>query len=90
MAVCTLAKLPITLCAAHGVKLPARTTKGEAFTRILLCSSCLHRNRRQSREGETFTCILLYISGLSPKGEEVKAKSRKTPDAYAREESEWK
>ena len=38
------------------------------------------------QEGETFTHIQLYIKGLAPKGEEVKAKNRKTPDARTREE----
>ena len=59
---------------------------GEAFTRIHLPISYLHRILTQIQNTTTFTRIILLINRLPPKSEEVKVKNRKTPDAYAREE----
>ena len=61
-------------------------TEGETFTRIYLPISYLHRILTQIQDITTFTRIILLINRLPPKGEEVKVKNRKTPDAYAREE----
>jgi len=68
------------------VKARRKKWRGEAFTRISLLFKELEPIRSEEPEGETFTYILLYIKGLAPKGEEVKAKNRKTPDARTREE----
>ena len=68
------------------MKARRKKRRGEAFTRISLLFKALEPIRGEEQEGETFTHILLYIKGLVPKGEEVKAKNRKTPDARTREE----
>ena len=60
--------------------------EGEAFTRIYLLISYLQRILTQIQNTVIFTRIILLINRLPPKGEEVKVKNRKTPDAYAREE----
>ena len=70
----------------HGVKEKVNITAGEAFTRIYLLISYLHRILTQIQNIITFTRIILLINRLPSKGEEVKVKNRKTPDAYAREE----
>ena len=57
--------------------------QGEAFTRNPLCFKRLCVNRREHTRGETFTRNTLTLNILQAKGEEVKAKSRKTPDARA-------
>ena len=67
------------------MKARRKKRRGEAFTRISLLIKELEPIRSKEPEGETFTHILLYIKGLIPKGEEVKAKNRKTPDARTRE-----
>ena len=61
-----------------GVKTGAQS---EAFTRNALCFKQLCANRREHRQGETFTHNTLTINTLQAKGQEVKAKSRKTADA---------
>jgi hypothetical protein len=68
------------------VKEKVNITAGEAFTRIYLPISYLHRILTQIQNTVIFTRIILLINRLPPKGEEVKVKNRKTPDAYAREE----
>ena len=68
------------------MKARRKSRRGETFTRISLLFKQLQPIRGEAQEGETFTHILLYIKGLVPKGEEVKAKNRKTPDARTREE----
>ena len=68
------------------MKARRKKRRGEAFTRISLLLKELEPIRGEEQEGEIFTHILLYIKGLAPKGEEVKAKNRKTPDARTREE----
>ena len=70
----------------HRVKEKVNISAGEAFTRIYLAISYLHRILTQIPNTTTFTRIILLINRLPPKGEEVKVKNRKTPDAYAREE----
>ena len=70
----------------HRVKEKVKISAGEAFTRIYLPISYLHRILTQIPNTTTFTRIILLINRLPPKGEEVKVKNRKTPDAYAREE----
>lgn len=55
--------------------------RGEAFTRNALCFKQLCANRREHTKGETFTHNTLTINTLQKKGEEVKAKIRKTADA---------
>ena len=57
--------------------------QGEAFTRNDLCFKRLSANQREHRQGETFTHNPLTLNILQAKGEEVKAKNRKTPDARA-------
>ena len=57
--------------------------QGEAFTRNHLCFKRLSANRREHRQGESFTRNTLTFTILQAKGEEVKAKNRKTPDARA-------
>jgi len=68
------------------VKEKVKISAGEAFTRIYLAISYLHRILTQIPNTTTFTRVILLINRLPPKGEEVKVKNRKTPDAYAREE----
>ena len=70
----------------HRVKEKVNISVGETFTRIYLPISYLHRILTQTPNTTTFTRITLLINRLPPKGEEVKVKNRKTPDAYAREE----
>ena len=70
----------------HRVKEKVKISAGEAFTRIYLPISYLHRILTQIPNTTTFTRIILLVNRLPPKGEEVKVKNRKTPDAYAREE----
>lgn len=70
----------------HGVKEKVNIAEGEAFTRIYLLISYLQRILTQIQNTVIFTRIILLINRLPPKGEEVKVKNRKTPDAYAREE----
>ena len=70
----------------HRVKEKVNISVGEAFTRIRLSISYLRRFLTQIQNTTTFTRITLLINRLPPKGEEVKVKNRKTPDAYAREE----
>ena len=60
-------------------------TEGETFTHIYLPISYLHRILTQIQNTTIFTRIILLIKRLPPKGEEVKVKNKKTPDAYARE-----
>ena len=67
------------------MKARRKKRRGEAFNRISLLLKELEPIRGEEQEGEIFTHILLYIKGLAPKGEEVKAKNRKTPDARTRE-----
>ena len=55
--------------------------QGEAFTRKILCFKRLRVNRCEPTKGETFTRNTLKLNTLQTKGEEVKAKNRKTPDA---------
>ena len=55
--------------------------QGEAFTRNTLYFKRLCVNRREHTKGEAFTRNALKLNILQTKGEEVKAKSRKTPDA---------
>lgn len=55
--------------------------QGEAFTRNILYFKRLCINQREHTRGEAFTRNTLKINTLQAKGEEVKAKSRKTPDA---------
>ena len=69
----------------HGVKEKVNITEGETFTRIYLPISYLHRILTQIQNTTIFTRIILLINRLPPKGEEVKVKNKKTPDAYARE-----
>ena len=57
--------------------------QGEAFTRNTLYFKRLCVNRREHRQGEAFTRNTLTLNTLQAKSEEVKAKSRKTPDARA-------
>ena len=57
--------------------------QGEAFTRNTLCFKRLSANRCEHRQGEAFTRNTLTLNTLQANGEEVKAKSRKTPDARA-------
>ncbi len=57
--------------------------QGEAFTRNTLYFKRLCINRRKHRQGEAFTRNTLTLNTLQAKGEEVKAKSRKTADARA-------
>ena len=57
--------------------------QGEAFTRNTLYFKRLCVNRRKHTRGEAFTRNTLTLNTLQAKGEEVKAKSRKTPDARA-------
>ena len=70
----------------HGVKEKVNITEGETFTRICLPISYLHRILTQIQNTMIFTRMILLINRLPPKGEEVKVKNRKTPDAYARVE----
>lgn len=53
--------------------------QGEAFIRNTLYFKRLYVNRREHTRGETFTRNTLMIKTLQAKGEEVKAKNRKTP-----------
>ena len=55
--------------------------QGEAFTRNTLYFKRLCVNLREHTRGEAFTRNPLMINTLQAKGEEVKAKNRKTPDA---------
>ena len=55
--------------------------QGEAFTHNFLCFKRLYVNQREHTRGEAFTRNTLKINTLQEKGEEVKAKKRKTPDA---------
>ena len=57
--------------------------QGEAFTRNALYFKRLCVNRREHTRGEAFTRNTLKLNILQAKGEEVKAKNRKTPDARA-------
>lgn len=57
--------------------------QGEAFTRNTLYFKRLCVNPREHTRGEAFTRNPLMINTLQTKGEEVKAKNRKTPDARA-------
>ena len=57
--------------------------RGEAFTHNTLCFKRLSANRRKNTRGVIFTHNPLKINILQAKGEEVKAKNRKTPDARA-------
>ena len=61
----------------HRVKEKVNITAGEAFTRIYLPISYLHRILTQTPNTTTFTRITLLIKRLPPKGEEVKVKNRK-------------
>lgn len=58
-------------------------TQGEAFTRNTLYFKRFRANRREHTRGEAFTRNTLTLNILQAKGEEVKAKNRKTPDARA-------
>ena len=58
-------------------------TQGEAFTHNTLCFKRLSANRHEYAWGEAFTRNTLTFNTLQAKGEEVKAKNRKTPDARA-------
>ena len=58
-------------------------TQGEDFTHNTLCIKRLNQNRRERTWGEAFTRNTLMFNTLQAKGEEVKAKSRKTADARA-------
>ena len=55
--------------------------QGEAFTRNTLYFKRLCVNRSEHTRGEAFTRNTLTLNTLQTKGEEVKAKNRKTPDA---------
>lgn len=57
--------------------------QGEAFTRNTLCFKRLYVNQREHRQSEAFTRNPLTLNTLQEKGEEVKAKNRKTADARA-------
>lgn len=57
--------------------------RGEAFTRNALFFIRLSANQREHAWGEAFTHNTLMYNTLQAKSEEVKAKSRKTPDARA-------
>lgn len=57
--------------------------RGEAFTHNTLCIKRLSTNRRKNTRGVIFTRNPMTINILQAKGEEVKAKNRKTPDARA-------
>lgn len=57
--------------------------QGEDFTRNTLCFKRLCVNQREHTRGEAFTRNTLKLNILQANGEEVKAKSRKTPDARA-------
>lgn len=57
--------------------------QGEAFTRNTLYFKRLCVNRREHTRGEAFTRNTLKLNILQAKGEEVKAKNRKTSDARA-------
>ena len=57
--------------------------QGEAFTRNILYFKRLCVNRREHTRGEAFTRNTLTLNILQAKGEEGKAKNRKTPDARA-------
>ena len=57
--------------------------QGEAFTRNTLYFKRLCVNQREHTRGEAFTRNTLKLNILQANGEEVKAKSRKTPDARA-------
>ena len=57
--------------------------QGEAFTRNTLYFKRLCVNRREHTRGEAFTRNTLTLNTLQAKGEEVKAKNRKTPDGRA-------
>ena len=68
----------------HGQKWPKAVktgAQGEAFTRNTLYFKRLCVNRREHTRGEAFTRNTLTLNTLQTKGEEVKAKNRKTPDA---------
>ena len=68
----------------HGQKWPKAVktgAQGEAFTRNILYFKRLRVNRREHTRGEAFTRNTLTLNILQAKGEEVKAKNRKTPDA---------
>ena len=70
----------------HGQKWPKAVktgAQGEAFTRNILYFKRLRVNRREHTRGEAFTRNTLTLNILQAKGEEVKAKNRKTPDARA-------
>lgn len=70
----------------HGQKWPKAVKtgeQGEAFTRNTLYFKRLCVNRCEHRQGEAFTRNTLTLNTLQAKGEEVKAKNRKTPDARA-------
>jgi len=69
----------------HRVKEKVNISAGETFTHIHLLISYLHQILTQIQYTTIFTRIILLISRLPQKGEEVKVKNRKTPDAYARE-----
>ena len=53
-------------------------TAGEAFTRIYIPISYLHRILTQIQNTTTFTRIILLINRLLPKGEEVNTKTENT------------
>ena len=57
--------------------------RGETFTRNALFFKRLNQNQREHAWGEAFTYNRLMFNTLQEKGEEVKAKSRKTLDARA-------
>jgi len=59
------------------VKEKVNISAGEAFTRIYLPISYLHRILTQTPNTTTFTRIILLINRLLPKGEEVNTKNRK-------------
>ena len=61
----------------HRVKEKVNITAGEDFTRIYLPISYLHRILTQIQNTTIFTCIILLINRLPPKGEEVNTKNRK-------------
>lgn len=68
----------------HGQKWPKAVktgAQGEAFTRNILYFKRLSANRRKNTRGAIFTRNPLMFNILQAKGEEVKAKNRKTPDA---------
>ena len=70
----------------HGRKWPKEgedRARGEAFTHNTLCFKRLDANRREHRQGTIFTHNPLTLNILQAKGEEVKAKNRKTLDARA-------